>query len=299
MAQKRDLAMSLTTSSTEFDRVERLFTKAMWMVGVMGFIAFGSGAVTYLTAYSQISQTAEGAEKRIRDVSQSAETEIKSQVSKASEAVVTEIRKNFDVNRLETRIIEEELPRIHKDVAIHVERTSYDLSGRLEQIRSESERLKSLVHEKDIAIKDLQERLEKMVTKVELIDNLDFSISSISISPYSPKIGTPAQLTAQIKAENPPYVLTSGSGEREGKFIVDVSINMKAFDQTWATEAKLTATRTGGETIDVAIPIMIPHQSPSGDLKYGPGKYNIEVVVYSKDKANMLAASSKFIDLRE
>jgi hypothetical protein len=130
----------MSNGNSDLDRVEKLFNKALWVVGVLGTIAIGSGAAVVFSFNNQLSDTIKRAEERTAEISAGAQTRI-SEISQAAEARIREQAASVGANleeRLMSDIDREGLvanaeEAVRRDMLAQISRESGEIMQRLQE----------------------------------------------------------------------------------------------------------------------------------------------------------------------
>nr|WP_321460045.1 hypothetical protein [uncultured Vibrio sp.] len=259
-----------TTEKTDIHRIERMFTKATWLIGVVWTVTLGAGAFSFITSFSYLDSLVTNAETRVGTVSDSASEKINDAADKVVKDLLVNVSKQIDIVKLSEEVKNEKIPAIEKELSTTVS----DIKA---QLKSELDEIEENIRITQTKVDEYKSVLNELVEIQSLAEDMRVTINKVTLEPSVPRVGQPAQLIGQI------YVPTTNKNQ-----VVSGKIIFKAFGYTHETDFTLV----GNNSLDISVPIVIPTTVPKSDVKIGEGSYAVEMKVVSNNKQLVLAQNS-------
>ena len=257
----------MSNGTSDLDRVEKLFNKALWAVGVLGTIAIGSGAAVVFSFNTQLSDTISRAEERIADISQGAEARIREQAEKVSATLEFKLMENIKlkplVSNAENAVREDMLRRLgdqNGDLMKEVNTTRSSTQAALAQIQDTVETYSTSVEE-------IQARLTQLIDLQAMADSMTVEIGAIG-APFSIAIGQPSVINVEYKVDGV-----------ETKAQVKFEVRVVGLGQTWAREDQVLVP-TDYDGSKVSVPITVPQNDETTGINLVPGEHAIKAEVW-------------------
>jgi hypothetical protein len=287
----------MSNDTSDLDRVEKLFNKALWAVGVLGAIAIGSGAAVVFSFNSQLSDTTSRAEGRTAEISREAQTRI-SEISETAEARIKEQAARVGTN-LEERLMsdidreglianaEESVRRDmleSGEVMKRLQEREAMVLDEIKTMKSDAQMQLGQVQQSVAAYSDSVDEaraaLEQLISLQDVTSQMEVEIRDIK-APFQAIIGRRAVVTAE-------YIVSDV--ERKAKITFDVKF--VCFGQSWTVQdTVLIPMKNYSDTTLVSKSFIVPERDEETGTGFGAGDYAIKVEIWFGE--TMLAQKSE------
>lgn len=261
----------MSNSPTDIERIERMFNKAVWLIGVIWTLTIGTGAFAFFTSFSYLNRLVKNAEEKLDKISKQSENKIEL----ATKNVVKEISTRIDINKLVEEIKHEKIPAIEKELNKTVDKLKERIDNRLLQISNKS----ALIETK---LNYYQSQLDKLIKIQQIANKVRINIYGLALEPTLPRIGHPAQIVASISAPR-----------LEENQILSARLIVNAF----GVKHEKDITIFSSNDLDISIPIIIPEKDMKTGINLGEGKYAISLSIVSKDNKILFAQKTTLVQV--
>ncbi len=255
--------------STDIDRIERMFTKASWLIGIVWTLGIGTGAFVFYTAYSTLFDVTEKVTVKVETIKNEAVKDIKDIKDKVEENLITRIDKKIDKKKIQEKVINKLSTKIENDLDQRIKETTKNIYASIDNLVDK-------LNKQHEDLKTYNTILSKVLVTQEIKQNL---VSYLDV--YSSKdTYFLRELTSGIIGIDLKFPNLSNKKYFKGK------LSLKLFGQSYEEKIKVLGNKNFKTSIHFRIPDMV------GNIPISKGTYNYMVELTSNEGKTILNQES-------
>ncbi|QYJ74680.1 hypothetical protein [Shewanella sp. FJAT-52076] len=265
----------MTKEKTEMERIDSMFNKSVWLIGIIWTITLGGGAFAFSTSFSYLDNLIANSEKKIEKISQGATEKIDAAVLETSKKITDELAQKIDVVRISNDIKNNRIPEIEADLDKTIKDLKNAIDTELGLVRDDISQTRNDVEKYSKLLSDL-------IKVQEVAETLEVQAYGIYIEPDLPQTGKPAQITTRIYAP---------------KLEKNQTIKVVASMEFLGFEHKQTLLLIAGEFTDISFPMVLPKNINGSDILVGQGKYTGTLKITDASGSLLLAQKTGLLEI--
>ncbi|MBY7873918.1 hypothetical protein KW452_01930 [Vibrio fluvialis] len=265
----------MSEEKTDMQRIDSMFNKSVWLIGIIWTITLGGGAFAFSASFSYLDNLIVNSEKKIEKISQSATEKIDAAVLETSKKITNELAMKIDVVRISNEIKDNRIPALEAELEQTISQLKSGIDTELGQVKRDITKTKTDIQEYTKLLSDL-------IEVHEVSEALEVQTFGVYIEPNIPETGKPAQITSRISAP---------------KLAKNQTLKVVASMEFLGYEHKQPLLLTAGDYIDIAFPIVIYQTINNSDVKVGRGKYSATLKITDTSEKVLLAQKTALLEL--
>ena len=261
-----DIGPKQKASSSELDRVEKMFDKTIWLIGILTTVFIAGSVIVFLTLNQNVTTTANDAK-----------ASIKKTLEEATNSVVDKLSAQIDLKAITNQIIESSIPKVRNELETQLQIEKYkmtsevaDLSGKYLELKQQADGLKKT--------------LDQLLVVQSISKQSEITIYGIVSSTTLPKLGLPIVVNFSLSAPN-----------------LDKSNLLEVQPIILFNGYQITLDRIlikGTNIIEVSVPLGKDTRTDKGIIQLPsiPGKYSIELRIFTTDRKLLLEQETSSIE---
>ncbi|MEI8593726.1 hypothetical protein [Photobacterium sp. Hal280] len=265
----------MTKEKGDMERIDSMFNKSVWLIGIIWTITLGGGAFAFSTSFSYLDNLITNSESKIEKITKNATEKIDAAVLDTSQKITEDLAKKIDVVQIAEDLKTQRIPAIEAELTKTIENFKLSINNDLKIVKDDVNQTRT-----DVQI--YKQLLSDLIEVKEVSEALEVNVYGLDIEPNLPRVGNPAQILARINA---PKL----SKNQSLKTLITVDF--------LGYEYKKDLILTSGEFADLSFPIVVNKTIKDSAVEVGRGKYAVSLKVTDMSGTVILVKDSGLFEL--